>query len=437
LSLVALVTSLATASPARAQVTDSERAAARELFKQGDDLQRAGRFAEALDKFTRAQQTFAAPTNQLRIAECQAALGHLVESAEAYRAVVRTTLPPGSPQAFQAAIDQAKAELEQVDPRVPRVVVQVSPAALQSPQLQIDGQAVPAALIGEAIPLDPGAHRIVVSASGYTSAEQSVTLRERETRPVAFALRVQPAPPTPPAPPPGPSATAPPPPPSPVVYVPAPPSPPLAPPPPPPPPRISRFGIVVGGHIGASGLSGDVPADVGTGGALTGSIPISDFAGGGLALGLEGGFRFGRHWIVGLEFEHDVYQQGDSAALQTDLPGAGTARAYSTLLQATIGLVSNPDRVSFYGDLGLGVRWLSYSVYGTDGTFLAGATQNSLEFGLGVGIWIPIGPSFRLLPRVSLDIGQYDSLPDQFGTTTPYWHVGVMGGITGLYNLNL
>src|SRR6516165_4974217 len=99
--LLTLCAATAAAAPAFAQVTDAERAAARQLFKEGDDLQRDGKFPEALDKFQRAQQVFAAPTNLLRIAECQAALGRLVESAESYRAVVRSPLPAGSPPAFQ------------------------------------------------------------------------------------------------------------------------------------------------------------------------------------------------------------------------------------------------------------------------------------------------------------------------------------------------
>src|SRR5579862_8974161 len=95
-SITSLTCVLLGASPqALAQVSDAERAGARELFKEGDQLQRAGHFAEALDKFQRAQQVFAAPTNVLRIAECNAALGRLVESAESYRAVVRSPLPTG------------------------------------------------------------------------------------------------------------------------------------------------------------------------------------------------------------------------------------------------------------------------------------------------------------------------------------------------------
>src|ERR1700678_2428558 len=102
------------APTARAQVSDAERVAARELFHAGDELQRAGHFAEALDKFQRAQQVFHAPTNLLRIAECDAALGRLVESAEAYREVARTSLASDAPPAFQAAVEQARAELAQV-----------------------------------------------------------------------------------------------------------------------------------------------------------------------------------------------------------------------------------------------------------------------------------------------------------------------------------
>src|SRR6185312_10843599 len=173
---------------AGAQVTDAERASARELFKQGDSLQREGKFADALDKFQRAQQVFAAPTNLLRMAECDAALGRLVESTEAYREVLRTQLPPNAPPAFQAAIDQAKAELSQVEPRVPKLVVQVQPPGVQVPQMTIDGQNVPGALIGEPMPLDPGTHKINLIAPGYASAEQQVDLKEHESKTVAVAL---------------------------------------------------------------------------------------------------------------------------------------------------------------------------------------------------------------------------------------------------------
>src|SRR5260370_17582258 len=91
------VAAAAWVSSADAQVNDAQRAAARDLFKQGDELQRASRFAEALDKFQRAQQVFGAPTNQLRIAKCEAALGRLVEPTEEFPSLSRRPLPPPPP----------------------------------------------------------------------------------------------------------------------------------------------------------------------------------------------------------------------------------------------------------------------------------------------------------------------------------------------------
>ena len=224
-----LAAALAWASPgASLGVSDAERAVARQLFHEGADLQRAGKFADALDKFQKAESAYSAPTNVLRIAECHAALGQLVESAESYRAALRMTIPPGSPAAFQAAVDQAKTELAQVEPRVPKLIVAVTPPGAAGVDIQIDNQHVSAALVGEAIPLDPGEHHVIVSAPGYVNVEQIAVLKEHDTTSVSAALRpvaalppppmpvrtapAQPAPLPPPPPPPSPGPTTDPPP---------------------------------------------------------------------------------------------------------------------------------------------------------------------------------------------------------------------------------
>ena len=164
------------------QVVDAERAAARQLFREGDELQRAGKIADALDKFQRAEQAYSAPTNVLRIAECHAALGHLVESAESYRAVLRAPLPAEASAPFRAAMEQARGELAQVEPRIPKLRVVPDPARVPGAAFRIDGQAVSVALLGEPIPLDPGPHRVKVSAPGFVAAEATETLRERDPR---------------------------------------------------------------------------------------------------------------------------------------------------------------------------------------------------------------------------------------------------------------
>jgi hypothetical protein len=411
--------SLGWATVAGAQVGDAQRAAARDLFKQGDELQRAGRFAEALDRFQRAEQVFTAPTNELRIAECEAALGQLVESGEAYRAVARTTLPAGSPAAFQAAVDQAKAELDQIEPRIPRLVVQVQPL-VPNARLLIDGQGVPSALFGQAMPLDPGPHRASIGAPGYANAEQSLVLKEHETRVVQLVLKpaapdaaisASPAPVTP-APTPEPSSTP--------VASPQPPPPiQAAPIPVPEAPRESRLGLLFGAHLGLEVAGGTLPPDANS--TDGGSIDLSSVTGNGFAFGLDGGFRFGRRWYVGVALEH--------AAFSSTASDVGQATGDTTLAELVLALIVNPDRVSFYGETGLGSRWFHYSVAGGG----AGTLRQAGEFSLGAGVWIPIGHSIRLLPKATLGLGGFDS---DDGTST-YPHVFVMLGMAGFYNVDL
>jgi PEGA domain len=422
----ASLTSLALlgAPTAFAQVSDAERAGARELFKQGDELQRGGHFAEALDKFQRAQQVFAAPTNLLRIAECDAALGRLVESAEAYREVVRTPLAPGAPPAFQAAVDQAKAELSQVEPRVPKLIVQVQPAGVHEPQMQIDGQNVPGALIGAPMQLDAGSHKVVVLAPGYSNTEQQVDLKERESKTVALTLN----PITgitysagvggPPVPPPPPEAYA---------------GPQAAPPPPPPPevappePRRSNFGFLFGLHLGAEAVGGTVPTATNTA-----PVDASNVSSGGFAYGLDAGFRFARHFYVGLTLDHAALGSGN----RTDLTGDEKASSSTTLLGVNLAFIGNPDRVSFYGELGVASRW-----FDVHETTIGGITRSHLydasEFTLGAGVWIPIGHVVRLLPKGTLGLGSIGSENNDADLRYNSFAAFGMLALAGFYNLDL
>jgi len=414
------------AAAAGAQVTDASRAAARELFRQGDELQRESRFAEALDKFQRAQQVFAAPTNLLRIAECDAALGRLVESAEAYRAVIRTPLTGASTPAFQAAVEQARAELEQVAPRVPRLIVEVqAPAGLASLELRIDGQSVPAALIGEAIPLDPGVHKVLVSAPGFAAPEQQVDLKEQQTKKASFTLSPAPSAPAGPV-----SAAVPPPTASPALppatgpaaagVAPATPGAQpgadvaLA-------PKRSRTSVLLGAHLGLEIPSGKLPVAEN----VTGPIDIRTFGSTGLALGLDGGLRFARQWVAGLTLERA--QMGSTNPSKT-IMGVTEASSNTTLLAATLGLIVNPERPSLYAEFGLGVRWYNYSESHTPEP---GYTSGELS--LGAGLWVPLAGALRLLPKVTAGFGAFNQSGSSGGTSGQTYGF-VMVGAAAFYD---
>ncbi len=409
-----------------AQVGDAERAAARDLFKQGDELQRAGNFADALDRFQRAEQVIQAPTNVLRIAECQAALGKLVESAESYRAVLRWPLAAGAPPAFQSAIDQAKGELSQVDPRVPRLLVKVSPPGVANESLVIDGTAVSGALVGEPIPLDPGDHKVTVTAPGYASPEQVVTLRERETRTLNVELHAA-------------AASAPPPvaagntgagtvPPPPAAYGPTqePAQPPAFEPQPRPDRKDARGSILLGLHLGLEIPTGTIPLSLP---APAGpSATASDISGPGFAYAFDGGVRFLHHWYVGLTLEHASLATGKTPSV---VNSDGSLTSDTTSFGLVGAFIANAEKPSFYGEVGLQSRWYNFS-----SSAISTQSYSSGEVLLGVGLWLPLGHHFRLLPLATVGLGSFTP-PGMDASSGGSGHAFVMLGVEGLTNFDL
>jgi hypothetical protein len=182
---------------------------------------------------------------------------------------------------------------------------------------------------------------------------------------------------------------------------------------------VSNLGLLFGGHLGVDVPSGQLPLGDGI------STDISRYSAAGFAYGLDFGFRFARRLVLNVVLEGDSYGAGS----KDTKPSSG-----STLLAATFGFMGNPDRVSFYGEIGAGNRWYWFN----DGPSSKGS-YNGGEFILGLGCWIPIGRAFRLLPKVTLGVGPFDP-PHQdasnANTSTPYWHSVLMFGLAGFYNLN-
>src|SRR5690606_21913284 len=117
------------------------KATARAAYQEGIQLQDAGKHAEALARFEAAQALFDAPTHQLHIAETQALTGKLVEASETYETLIRRQLPPGSPEAFVQAQQQAQAELGPLRQRIPtmRLSVTPPPAELRDLEVMVNG----------------------------------------------------------------------------------------------------------------------------------------------------------------------------------------------------------------------------------------------------------------------------------------------------------
>jgi hypothetical protein len=172
-------------------MSESERkATARAAYMEGAALQEKGDCASALPRFEAAQKLFDAPTHIIRIAQCQAQTGRLVEAQENYETLVHANLGPQPPDAFKQAQDAAKKELLAVKPRVPslRLEVTPAPATLGGLLVQINGRPMPNELLGIARPMNPGTYKIVVSARGMRTRTVDIELKEGQHPVHAVAL---------------------------------------------------------------------------------------------------------------------------------------------------------------------------------------------------------------------------------------------------------
>lgn len=180
---------LAAAAPARAG-EDARRAEAKALATKGDDAFYAGHCDKAVPLWREAEAAFHAPTILLRIARCQAALGHVVDASETLDRVIGEPLGAGAPPAFAIAQEQARRDLPAVRARVATLDLRVSARRDRGPVVvEIDGLARPSGATEH--PLDPGDHTLRVRA-GASSFQTSLRLREGERRALTVALSAEP-----------------------------------------------------------------------------------------------------------------------------------------------------------------------------------------------------------------------------------------------------
>lgn len=198
-SLLGALLALGTVAPAAAQDQAAENvAAARSLGIQGVQLAEAGNCKEAIEKLSRAESLYHAPTILGRLGECQVNVGQIVLGTENLNRVVREQLAPNAPKAFKDAQERARKALEAALPRIGHltVSVQIEPKSVPV-TVTVSGAPVPAALLGVERPTDPGTHEVLATAEGYLPAKTSVDLTEGGRQSITLTLSPDPNAPKP------------------------------------------------------------------------------------------------------------------------------------------------------------------------------------------------------------------------------------------------
>src|SRR5262245_21216965 len=138
LALGAALSSSLAASPARAQDAPQAEnvAAARSLGIQGIQLADAGNCKGAIEKLSRAESLYHAPTILGRLGECQVQVGQIVLGTENLNRVVREPLAANAPKAFKDAQERAQKVLTLALPKIAHLTVKVDPPEVK-PQVTV------------------------------------------------------------------------------------------------------------------------------------------------------------------------------------------------------------------------------------------------------------------------------------------------------------
>lgn len=173
-------------SSVSAELSESEKDSVRLLANDAAADYGAGRYPEALDKFTRAYRIAHVPKLALWLAKTELGLGHFVKASELCLEATRlerNRLWVGSlQQTAQRAAEQLHNELQA---RIARVSVRVQGVPSSGVSLSIDNVRVPNESNGVDRLVDPGIHTIV-GQSGAKVLEVRTNFAEGERKEVAL-----------------------------------------------------------------------------------------------------------------------------------------------------------------------------------------------------------------------------------------------------------
>jgi hypothetical protein len=179
-SLIAVCVRAATAGAAPSQ---DDLAAARGLFAEAVKDEDAGRWPDALQKMQRVAGVRLTSGVRYHLALCEENLGHLVAALDGFSAARAQAATDGA----QDVLRLVGKRLEELEPRVPRLTVQVVPADAGA-TVTLDDWILPPSMLGAPTPVDPGPHRVVASAPGRASARATLELREHDVTSIDLAL---------------------------------------------------------------------------------------------------------------------------------------------------------------------------------------------------------------------------------------------------------
>jgi hypothetical protein len=168
---------------------DEQPASPEVLFKDGNALAAAGKYAEACPKLAESQRLEPAVGTQFNLADCYEHLGKTATAFALFNDVAHIARAAGKFERERSAKDRASALVS----RLARLRLNVT-APAPGEEIRIDGAVVPRDKWSAGEPIDPGAHQIVASAPSRTSWTGSVDSAEGKIGELTVPELIDPSP---------------------------------------------------------------------------------------------------------------------------------------------------------------------------------------------------------------------------------------------------
>ncbi|HEV3190087.1 MAG TPA: PEGA domain-containing protein [Polyangiaceae bacterium] len=176
------------APPAFAQRSPTDPIAAEALFNAAKEALRQGDWAGACDKFQKSMDLDPSVSTLVKVAKCQQHDGKLATAWYGYQRALKMNREADYSERRRDELENyIAAAATELEPRLPKLRVVVVPAP-NGLQVYRDNELISSAILGEAVPVDPGEHAITARAPGYVDVRQTVTIREAETAQVSLSL---------------------------------------------------------------------------------------------------------------------------------------------------------------------------------------------------------------------------------------------------------
>jgi serine/threonine-protein kinase len=184
-ALLTLIGGLAVSSPAWADVSASDKAAAEALFEHGKTLMKDGRFAEACPKLQESQRIDPGIGTMLYLGDCYEKSGRTASAWAQFLEAAGAAHSAGQSDREKKARDRALA----LEPKLNRLSITLGPGT-DVPGLEVkrDGAVMGKALWATPVPVDPGDHLVEVSAPGKKPWSKKIRLDPTSLAVVALEI---------------------------------------------------------------------------------------------------------------------------------------------------------------------------------------------------------------------------------------------------------